>query len=407
VVRRRTAACARLYICYIKSHLVELYETQLAFLDQIVAEGDHGASREEALKTLLAAHVADRRNGAEAYVGGGVVRDVLETPFPDYGEPRLDITLEPVTGKAVPVYRGEVLRIEQIEGGTCVDFNAFNLDDYKETMDCGFTRSFQSFDPSRGEFIWTAAPRGRPMYQILELADTCELDIVGHRCNRPFQELGWGETAHANCQDSLAEAIREYGLTPDDVQDSFNLWMATTIDDDGDRQFRWNPARKGDRIDLLAMFDTLSASVICGLGDLVGINNFTFTNIRLQVFEKSAATEALVDEANARWGQMESQVKTEDLKAVPVPSDRALKRDESYEPNYRPAPARTNLEVELSEPELELVEGLRSEGLYGDTEGEVVRAAFMRWCNTHRTRIRRPLVKFTTPSHAESHPAAP
>ena len=56
-------------------------------------------------------------------------------------------------------------------GGTCVDFNAFNLHDYKEFLDCGFTRSFQSFDPRRGEFIWTNAPRGRPMFAILEIAD--------------------------------------------------------------------------------------------------------------------------------------------------------------------------------------------------------------------------------------------
>jgi uncharacterized protein YcgI (DUF1989 family) len=384
---------------------VELYETQLGFLDQVVADGTHGRSREDAIRRLLAAHVEDRRDGAKAYVGGTIVRDVLETPFPDYGEQRLEVILEAVTGKAIPVYRGEVLRIEQLEGGTCVDFNAFNLDDYKESLDCGFTRSFQSFDPSQGEFIWTAAPRGRPMYGILEIADTCELDIVGHRCNRPFQELGWGEIAHANCQDSLSEAIREYGLTPDDVHDSFNLWMATTIDEEGNRQFRWNPARKGDRIDLLAMFDTLSASVICGLGDLVGINNFTFTPIKLQVFEKSTATEALVDDANARWGQMASQITTEDLADVPVPSDRALKRDVTYAPNYRPAPARAVLQIELSEDERQMIDRLRAEALYGETDGEVIRAAFMRWCNTHRNRIRRPLMKFTTPSHAESHPA--
>ena len=165
--------------------------------------------------------------------------------MPDYGASRLEIVLEPVTGKAVEVRRGEVFRIEQLVGGTCVDFNAFNLHDHKEFLDCGFTRSFQSFDPRTGEFIWTNAPRGRPMFGILDIADTCELDLVGHRCNRVFQELGWDEPAHANCQDSLAEAIREYGLTPDDVHDSYNLWMATTIDPKGRRTFNWNPAQKG------------------------------------------------------------------------------------------------------------------------------------------------------------------
>jgi len=308
---------------------VELYETQLGFLDRVVEAGRHGATREEAIRALLLEHVRDRLAGAGSYVGGTVQPDVLETPFPEYGASRFELTLEPVTGKAVPVYRGEVLRIEQEVGGTCVDFNAFNLHDYKEFLDCGFTRSFQSFDPRRGEFIWTNAPRGRPMFAILEIADTCELDIVGHRCNRVFQELGWGMTAHANCQDTLAEAIREYGLTPDDVHDSFNLWMATDIDANGRRQFKWNPAQKGDRIDLLAMFDVLAAAVICGIGDLVGINNFTFTPVRIEIFEPSNATLALADCIEERWGRLESQVTTEDLAAVPV---RAARR--------APAPAR-------------------------------------------------------------------
>ena len=373
---------------------VELFETQAAFLDRVVKAGEHGSTRESALRGVLLEHVKDRLAGAPAYVGGAIERDVLETTHPEYGERRFEHTLEPITGKAVPVTRGEVLRIEQVVGGTCVDLNAFNLHDHKEFLDCGFTRSFQSFDPRRGEFIWTNAPRGRPMFGILEIAETCELDIVGHRCNRVFQELGWGLTAHANCQDTLAESIREYGLTPDDVHDSFNLWMATTIDEAGQRQFRWNPARKGDRIDLLACFDVLAAVVICGVGDLVGINNYTFEPVSLEIFEASPATEALVGAVEERWGRLESQVRSDDLADVPVLGGRELERDPDYEPSFRPPPARVALDVELSSDEDELVRGLVATGVYGATDGEALRAAFMRWCNTHLTRIRRPLVRF-------------
>jgi hypothetical protein len=373
---------------------VELYETQLAFLDRVVEARTHGASREAAIRRVLLEHVRDRLAGAGAYVGGTVRSDVLEAQFPAYGRRRFELTLEPVTGKAVPVHRGEVLRIEQEVGGTCVDFNAFNLHDYKESLDCGFTRSFQSFDPRRGELIWTNAPRGRPMFAILDIADTCELDIVGHRCNRVFQELGWGLTDHANCQDALAEAIREYGLTPDDVHDSFNLWMATDIDASGRRQFKWNPARKGDRIDLLAMFDVLSAAVICGIGDLVGINNYTFAPVRIEVFEPSAATVALTDRIEERWGRLASQVRPANLARVPVHAARGLERDRSYVPSYRPAPVRSPLEVELSGDEHELVTGLIATGVYGQSEGEALRAAFMRWCNSHLTTIRRAKIEF-------------
>jgi hypothetical protein len=209
-----------------------------------------------------------------------------------------------------------------------------------------------------------------------------------------FEELGWGLSDHANCQDTLAESIREYGLTPDDVHDSFNLWMATTIDERGRRQFKWNPAPKGDRIDLLAMFDVLAASVICGCGDLVGINNYGFEPIKLEVYEASESTTAMVDQVTARWGSMESQTRAEELADVPVLASRALARDPAYEPSFRPAPGKVTLEVELGPEEQRVAEGLVATGIYGASKGEAVRAAFMRWCNSHVTRVRRPFVDF-------------
>lgn len=375
---------------------VELYDTQIGLLDRVISERVPSMGREQALRWGMLEHIKDRLRGdAATYVGGRIERDVLRTAFPEYGPARYEQTLEPVTGKAVPVRRGEVLRIQQTEGGTCVDFNAFNLHDYKEFLDCGFTRSFQSFDPRRGEFIWTNAPRGRPMWAILEIEDTNELDIVGHRCNRVLDEMGWGLTDHANCQDTLAEAIREYWLTPDDVHDSFNLWMATTIDEHGHRQFKWNPAQPGESIDLLAMFDILAVAVVCGLGDLVGINNYTFTPIRLEVRAATASTSALVDEMESRWGRMASQDRTEDMAHIPVLATRELEPDTRYEPNFRPAPTPRILKLELSEDDRDLLDGLLATGVYGNGYGEAVRAAFMRWCNQHVTRVRRAFVEFT------------
>jgi uncharacterized protein len=373
---------------------VPFYDTQLAFVDSIATRGTIGSSREAAIVRVIVEHVADRLGGVQPFVGGTTTPDVLKTSFPGYGPTRFETVLEPVTGVAVPVLAGEVLRIEQVVGGTCVDFNAFNLHDYKEVLDCGFTRSFQSFDPRRGEFIWTNAPRGRPMFAIMEMPDTCELDIVGHRCNRILDELGWGLPDHANCQDTLAEAIREYGLTPDDVHDSFNLWMATTIDEHGRRQFRWNPGREGDRVELLAIFDVLAAQVICGLGDLVGINNFTFAPIKVEVLKATEETQTLVAGVVARWGSMRSQVRTADLADVAVRAQRALERDPAYVPAYRRAPALTPVDVLLPGHVRALLAALIESGVYGDTEGEAVRATCMRWCNRHVTQVRRPKIEF-------------
>ena len=329
-----------------------------------------------------------------AYVGGTSRDDVLEAAAPRRGPTQATATLEPVTGKALTVRRGEVLRIEQVEGGTCVDFNAFGLEDHKEQLSCGFTRGAQGFDPRAGELIWSNAPRGRPMFAILEMADSCDLDIVGHRCNRVFNQLWWGDRVpgHPNCQDTLAEAIREYGLTPDDVHDSFNLWMSTEIDASGRRRVRWNPAGPGDRVEVLALFDVVAAVCICGIGDLLGINNYTFAPIRVDVLARTSDSAALADAIDGRWGRLEAQVRTQPM---PVRAERRLAPDPGYVAAYRPLPATTRLEVDLGAEEEGAASILLESGVYGDGLGDVLRAAFMRWCNAHHTLSRRPRIEFT------------
>ena len=72
-----------------------------------------------------------------------------------------EFVLEPGTGKAIELLKGQILRVEQVEGGQCADFNAFNLHDYKEFMHCGRTRTVHGFHPTKGTFMWSAPPRER------------------------------------------------------------------------------------------------------------------------------------------------------------------------------------------------------------------------------------------------------
>ena len=126
--------------------------------------------------------------------------------------------MEPGTGKALELRRGQVLRIEQIEGGQCVDFNAFNLHDYKEFMHAGRTRNLHGVNPTKGDFMWSAPPRERPIIYILDDTAHCN-DVLFPRCSAYLYECYYGLAVHTNCHDIQAEAQREYGLTPDDVHD--------------------------------------------------------------------------------------------------------------------------------------------------------------------------------------------
>ena len=79
------------------------------------------------------------------------------------GERKLvdEYTMEPTTGRGVPVKRGQVLRIEQVGKGQCLDFNAYNLNDYKEQFHCGRTRHMHGLNPTKGDHLWSA-PAARP-----------------------------------------------------------------------------------------------------------------------------------------------------------------------------------------------------------------------------------------------------
>lgn len=373
---------------------VELFATQLALLDRIVERGEYGHKREEVLRKVVAEHIREQKEP-----GRYVTRwndDVVELAYPDYAKKRVDITLQPVTGKALPVLRGEVLRIEQVEGGQCADFNAFNLHDYKEQLSCGFTRGAQGFNPRKGELVWTNAPRGRPIFVILEMPDTCHLDIAGHRCSRPLFEKGWGFIDHTNCQDTFAEAIREYGLTPDDAHDSFNLWMSTIIDEQGRKQIRWNPAQKADHVDFLAMFDSLAVPIVCGSSDLTGISNFTLAPLRIQVFEPSQSSMTVVEEIERRWGKLRGQKTSEDFEVKQIYAMRELRRDPNYRPNFIPTPARVAFELPTTPDEEKLIASLLGTGIYGNTTSEAVRISFMRWWNSKHVTNPRPKIVFRT-----------
>ncbi len=360
---------------------VELYATQVKLLDEIVAEGKYGKTREEVLRATI------REHANYLLIGGGMFdfgpRTVVETKKPKYGEKRYDYLIQPVTGVAVPVYKGEVIRIKQTEGGVCVDLNAYNLHDYKEQLSCGMSRQSSGHWPAPGYMIYTSAPRGRPIYVILEMPETCKTWIIGHRCNAVYFERKWASLLHPNCQDTFAEAIREYGLTPDDTHDSFNLWAGASLDVTGKHHFEWNPAQKGDCVDLLALFATLAVPIICG-GDLNNVNNDRVAPIAVEIFSPSPSTLELVEVVNKKWGSYRMQQKPKDFKVKDIRIKRELEPDPNHKPEYIPVPKVTVLDVNVTPEEKETLQSLMKTNQYGASEAEAIRACFVRWYNALR-----------------------
>ncbi|MEQ8964980.1 MAG: urea carboxylase-associated family protein [Azospirillaceae bacterium] len=285
-----------------------------------------------------------------------------------------DLVLEPGTGKALEVNKGQKLRIEQIDGGQCADFNCFNLHDYKEYFHTGRTRHMHGLHPSKGDFLWSAPPRERPMMYILE--DTVGTnDVLYPRCSGFLYEYQYGLPVHTNCHDIQAEAQREYGLTPDDVHDSFNFFMHTGIDSGGRPFIARQTAKQGDHVELIALFDVLAVPNVCG-ADVMATSDFAFKPLRVVVSEASEEELATVPAIPTFVNQRGPA----DFRNARIKADRELERDPAYSPAFTNYPIRTtDLEVMLSEEEYAALRSLVATGIYGATDGEALRYAFFSW----------------------------
>lgn len=302
----------------------------------------------------------------------------------EYGRLRQEVLLQPVSGKAVPVYQGEVLRIIQESGGTCVDFNCFNLHDYREHMSVGHMRT-QGFRLTKGDYLISAPPRANLLMLILEMPDSCLTDLLGSRCSADLFEATFGFEHHTNCQDTLSECIREYGLTPDDTHDSFNIWMYSGWDDRGGWVIRRNLAKRGDSVDLLAAMDVLAVSAICGAGDISAVSNYFAKPIRLQVFGKSNASERIVKSRRKLFDCVHHRT-VEDYKLKEIRTQRELASDPNYVPAFIKFPLKTRgVQVRLSEKDLRDLHRLKETGIGADDE-DAIRTAVMEWYAENRVR---------------------
>ena len=234
--------------------------------------------------------------------------------------------------------------------------------------------------------MFSNPPRYRPMVGILEMPTTCQTDLLGRSCHATMFEGRYGFDIHTNCQDTLTECISEYGLTPDDVHDSFNLWMNTEWDSTGRWWITPNTGQEGDYVDLLALFDILAVPATCGGGDVSYTSNFSFKPVGIQVFESSEGTLDIVRKVQDTQGSYRNQRSVESFRVQEIKADRELRPIPGWEPDFVNFPIRVeDITVQLDQREYDV--GIRLQELgFGRDIADVIRRAFILWFNKHHTR---------------------
>ncbi len=197
--------------------------------------------------------------------------------------------LAPATGLAVMLAPGQRLRVTDLEGLQVVDMAVFNAHNMRERLSTSYSRTRAGtaaggpFHPrdrlSVGDVLVSCINRD----MMVMTADTPPIkgmhDVHGRMCNRTLYEA-LGQGPKDGCQEIIAAAVAPYGLLPEDIPDTMDLFMNYHHDCANNW---WTLAdgcsRPGDHVEFEALIDCL-----------VGLSNCPYyrgTSMRIQVFEKA------------------------------------------------------------------------------------------------------------------------
>ena len=196
-------------------------------------------------------------------------------------------------GKAWRVDKGQILRIIAIDGPQVGDLATFNAHNYREVYDpdWSYVRNWRlgTGDGNRIRYLLSRPPWYNTMLEVIDDKVGTHWIHCGGKCNPKTFELAGVEGTVRSCQTNLAEAIQEFGMTPEDVPDVFNLWM--NVEYTPERGMNVMPAlcEKGDFIDFLAHMDCLMALSACpgNQGNVTPINDGANKPLKVEVYEET------------------------------------------------------------------------------------------------------------------------
>ena len=187
--------------------------------------------------------------------------------------------LEPQTGTAFELRRGQHLTVIDLEGEQVADLIAFARDDHREWLSSG--RTFDYANTSRlttGHVLYSN--RSRRMFTIVG-DDVGRHDFLFTPCSpETFQIIYRHEGHHPSCLENLSRALAPHGIDSDAIPTTFNIFMNVEIGADGGLQILPPLSQAGDKVRLRAEMDLLVGLTACS-AELS--NNYRFKPIGYEI----------------------------------------------------------------------------------------------------------------------------
>lgn len=187
--------------------------------------------------------------------------------------------LEPQTGAALTIARGEYLRIIDPLGEQVSDLMSFAREDTRESLSSGRTIDYaNTIYVTTGHTLYSN--RSRPMWTIVE--DTVgRHDFLLTPCSPDTFRIIYGTAGHhPSCFENLATALAPFGIAPDTIPTTFNVFMNVEIKANGELDILPPRSRAGDYIVLRAEMDMIAGVTACS-AELS--NNGTFKPIDVEL----------------------------------------------------------------------------------------------------------------------------
>ena len=176
--------------------------------------------------------------------------------------PPVMLRIAPQSGTAFRMRAFETLTVVDLEGEQVADLYAFEADDRLESLSSGRSLDYaETIYLTRGNALYSN--RSRPMFTIVE-------DSVGRHdflltpCSPETFAIMYGDRGpHPSCFANLCTSFAPYGIAPDAIGTTFNIFMNVDVAPDGSFAVRPPRSRAGDRIVLRAEMDLIVGLTAC------------------------------------------------------------------------------------------------------------------------------------------------
>lgn len=196
-------------------------------------------------------------------------------------KPASHIHLEPQTGTGFEIRRGQLLKIIDPAGEQVSDLTSFGSADRTEWLSSGRTIDYaNTIYLTTGHILYSN--RSRPMWSIVE--DTVSRhDFLLTPCSsETFEIIYKAKGHHPSCFENLTKALTPYGIPPDSIPTTLNVFMNVEVSPSGELRILTPRSRAGDHLLLRAEMDMIVGVTACS-AELS--NNGRFKPIDIEVYD--------------------------------------------------------------------------------------------------------------------------